>query len=73
MTANVGMADRVVRIVVGLALIAFAIWGTVSWSWVGWIGLIPLITGVAARCPAYSIFGIDTCGAGDISHGKHAG
>jgi len=73
MTANVGTADRVVRIVVGLALIAFAIWGTVTWHWVGWIGLIPLITGFAGRCPVYSIFGISTCGVGDTGHGRQAG
>jgi hypothetical protein len=73
MTANVGTADRFVRIAVGLALIAFAIWGTVSWSWIGWIGLVPLITGAAGRCPAYSIFGVSTCGAGDMDPGKHPG
>ena len=73
MTAHVGTADRFVRIAVGLALIAFAIWGTVSWSWIGWIGLVPLITGAAGRCPAYSIFGVSTCGAGDMDPGKHPG
>lgn len=73
MNANVGTVDRAVRIVAGLALIAFAIWGTVSWSWVGWIGLVPLITGFAGRCPAYSILGVSTCGADDMEHGRHAG
>lgn len=73
MNANVGTVDRAVRIVAGLALIAFAIWGTVSWSWVGWIGLAPLITGFAGRCPAYSILGVSTSGAGDMGHGSHAG
>lgn len=62
MNSNVGSFDRVVRIIAGLALIAFAVLAKdVSWSWIGWIGLVPLITGIAGRCPAYSIFGISSC------------
>lgn len=63
MTANVGTIDRLVRIVVGLALIAFALGyiapGT-SWSWVGWIGVVPILTALVGYCPAYSIVGCST-------------
>jgi Protein of unknown function (DUF2892) len=63
MTTNEGMIDRAIRIVVGLALIAVALgyFGpsyTTAW---GWIGLLPLITGVVGWCPAYSVLGIKTC------------
>lgn len=66
MTTNVGFIDRGVRVLVGLALIAFALAlgylapGT-SWSWVGWIGVVPLITGLVGVCPAYSLLGLSTC------------
>jgi hypothetical protein len=62
MNANVGNLDRIARIIAGLALIVFALLAKdVSWSWVGWIGLVPLITGLAGRCPAYAIFGVSSC------------
>ncbi|MCG6121349.1 MAG: DUF2892 domain-containing protein [Microvirga sp.] len=64
MTHNVGTLDRIVRIVIGLALIAFALgWilpGT-SWNWVGWIGIVPLATAAFGTCPAYSILGVSSC------------
>lgn len=63
MTVNVGTIDRIVRVIVGLALIAFALGfiapGT-SWSWVGWIGIVPILTAVFSTCPAYSLLGIST-------------
>ena len=63
MTVNVGTADRIVRVVVGLALIAFALGyiapGT-SWSWVGWIGIVPILTAIFSTCPAYSLLGLST-------------
>lgn len=61
MTKNVGQVDKIVRIGAGGLLIALAATGTVG-SW-GWIGLLPLATGVLGNCPAYSIFGINTCGS----------
>ena len=64
MTTNVGSIDRGVRIIVGLALIAFALGyiapGT-TWNWVGWIGVVPLVTGLFGVCPAYSMVGLTTC------------
>lgn len=63
MTVNVGMLDRIARVVLGIALIAFALGyiapGT-SWSWVGWIGVVPILTAIFSTCPAYSLLGIST-------------
>jgi len=64
MKINVGGIDRVVRVVVGLALIAFALgflWPGTGWNWVGWIGVIPLATGAVGSCPLYSVLGMSTC------------
>lgn len=61
MRANVGTVDRVLRIVVGLVLIGLAVTGQIG-AW-GWIGIVPLLTGVVRVCPAYSIFGVRTCSA----------
>ena len=55
---NVGNIDRVLRILVGLALIGLAARGTIG-LW-GYIGIVPLLTGVAARCPLYSMLGVAT-------------
>lgn len=61
MTRNEGSIDRILRVIAGLVLIALAVSGTFS-PW-GWIGVIPLITGLVGWCPVYSIFGINTCKA----------
>ena len=55
---NVGNIDRTLRMLVGLALIALAASGTIG-VW-GYIGIVPLLTGMAARCPLYSLLGIST-------------
>jgi sulfite exporter TauE/SafE len=56
MKANIGPIDRAVRIVVGLALIAFAL-GLIApatgWNWIGWIGVVPLVTALVGHCPVY--------------------
>ena len=59
MTKNVGGIDRVLRIVVGLVLIALAVTGTVG-LW-GYVGVVPLLTGLVGWCPPYAIFGWNTC------------
>jgi len=59
MTVNVGTLDRTLRIVAGIALIALAGTGTIG-VW-GYIGVVPLLTGLMRTCPAYSIFGVSTC------------
>jgi hypothetical protein len=56
---NVGTIDRSLRVVAGLALIALAATGTVG-LW-GYIGVVPLLTGLFRVCPAYSILGMNTC------------
>lgn len=59
MKRNIGTIDRALRIAVGLVLVALAATGTVG-LW-GWIGVVPLVTGLAGWCPAYSLLGIDSC------------
>lgn len=63
MTSNVGGFDRIARIVVGVALIAFALFApaTIGWKWVGWIGVVPLLTAIVGFCPAYALLGLNTC------------
>lgn len=58
---NVGNIDRILRIVVGLVLIALVFVGPQT-PW-GWLGIIPLATGLLRTCPAYSLLGISTCPA----------
>lgn len=58
MKLNVGVADRSIRIIVGLALLVWALSGGPVWAW---IGLLPLATGTFRFCPAYSLLGINTC------------
>ncbi len=64
MTENVGRIDRVLRVIVGLALIAFAAglgFPATGWNWIGWIGVVPLLTGLLGYCPAYGVLHISTC------------
>ena len=58
MKANVGGIDKILRIVVGLALIAWALFGGPVWAWVG---VLPLATGLFNFCGLYAILGINTC------------
>lgn len=58
MQKNIGSIDRILRIVVGIVLIALAVTGTVG-VW-GWIGVVPLATALIGWCPAYSLFGLKT-------------
>jgi hypothetical protein len=61
MTQNIGTVDRVLRAVVGIALILWAVMGTGDMRWIGWIGVVPLATSLMGWCGAYSLFGISTC------------
>ena len=56
---NEGTLDRAVRIVVGLAILALAFVGPKTP--LGYLGAIPIVTGLIGFCPAYRLFGIDTC------------
>ncbi len=59
MTKNVGGVDRILRIIIGLGLIAIVFVGPQT-PW-GWIGVIPLLTGLVSFCPAYRLIGMNTC------------
>ena len=59
MNSNVGGIDRILRIIVGLALIALVFVGPQTPR--GWSGVVPLLTGLIGWCPPYAILGISTC------------
>lgn len=61
MNANVGGIDRVLRIVVGIAVLSlvFVLDGPARW-W-GLVGLVPLFTGLVRFCPLYAVLGLNTC------------
>ena len=59
MKANVGSIDKILRIIAGVLLIALAATGYIG-IW-GWIGVVPLVTGLFNFCPLYSLIGIKTC------------
>ena len=59
MKANIGTIDRCLRILAGLLLIGLSLSGVIG-AW-GWIGLVPLATGIFRFCPAYTLLGIKTC------------
>jgi ABC-type uncharacterized transport system permease subunit len=64
MQKNIGVVDRVLRIIVGLALIAYAIplgFPHTGWNAVGYIGIVPLLTAFVGSCPLYSLVGLSTC------------
>ena len=56
---NEGTIDRVLRVVAGAALVSLVFVGPET-PW-GWIGLVPLVTGLVGNCPVYSLLGISTC------------
>lgn len=58
MKSNVGGIDKILRIVVGLAIIG---WGYSAQSWWGAVGLVPLATALINFCPIYPLLGINTC------------
>ena len=59
MKANIGTIDRSLRVVAGLLLIGLSLSGVIG-VW-GWIGLVPLATGIFRFCPVYTLLGIQTC------------
>jgi len=59
MKVNEGTVDRALRVIAGLALIGLAATGKVGF-W-GYVGVVPLVTGLIGMCPVYSILGINTC------------
>lgn len=59
MKSNVGGIDQILRIVVGVVLIALTALGYIG-VW-GWIGVVPLVTGLFKFCPLYALIGMNTC------------
>ncbi|WP_409976539.1 DUF2892 domain-containing protein [Variovorax sp. CY25R-8] len=59
LSKNVGILDRLLRVCAGLLLIVLAAKGLIGF-W-GYIGVVPLLTGVVGNCPAYTLFGVSTC------------
>ena len=59
MNRNEGTLDRVVRVVVGLALLALYFVG--PQTWLGLVGIVPLVTGLVGYCPLYRLVGVSTC------------
>jgi len=59
MPRNEGTLDRALRIIAGLVLIALVFVGPQT-AW-GWVGIVPLVTGLAGFCPLYRLLGINTC------------
>jgi hypothetical protein len=59
MKINEGAMDRIARVLVGVVLLALVFTGPRT-PW-GWIGLLPLATGLIGFCPAYTLLGVSTC------------
>lgn len=59
MPINEGTADRVLRVILGLAILSLAFVGPRT-PW-GYLGFVPLLTGVFGFCPLYTVFGFSTC------------
>ncbi len=57
MKKNVGSADKIIRIILGLIIIAYGIYNQ---SWLGLVGIVPLFTAFISWCPAYSLIGVST-------------
>ena len=71
MKKNVGLIDRVARVVLGGGLIFWAVTGGPVWAW---IGVVPLVTAAIGFCPAYTLLGIKTLcckGEGDVKDCCH--
>jgi len=63
MRLNVGGFDKLLRIVVGLGLLALVFVLQGGARWFGLIGVVPLVTGLVGYCPLYSVLGLSTCSA----------
>ncbi len=61
MPVNVGSADKVIRIVMGIVLLSLIYFLSGNIRWVGLIGIVPIMTARVGWCPLYSLLGIRTC------------
>ncbi len=71
MKANMGANDRIIRVVAGVVMLLF---GFITHSWWGAVGVVPLLTAAIGFCPLYTVLGISTCGGCDADQkpGKSA-
>lgn len=58
MKCNVGKADKIARVIIGLCIIAAGVYFN---SWFGVIGVVPIVTAILGWCPLYIPFGISSC------------
>ena len=73
MKTNEGLADRVIRVAVGAALLSLLAVGPVpGWGLIGLVGVMGLVTGLTGFCPTYVLFGIDTRPSGSVATQKGA-
>ena len=63
MNTNVGTADRIIRVMLGLALLSAIFLLDGKERWFGLIGIVPLLTAIVRFCPLYTVLGIRTCAA----------
>lgn len=63
MNKNVGLIDRVLRVLIGLALLWFAVFSGHPYAWLGYIGIMPILTALMSTCPLYTVLGISSCPA----------
>jgi hypothetical protein len=68
MKKNIGNIDVIIRVIIGLGLVAA---GILYESWWGLLGFIPLVTGFFGICPLYTVFGISTCPHKHHQHHQH--
>ncbi|RUM43641.1 MAG: DUF2892 domain-containing protein [Hydrogenimonas sp.] len=68
MACQMGDQDRLSRVVAGTILVGFAM---ISGNPVGWLGIIPLATGVIGWCPLYGFLGVNTCDTGHDTEAHH--
>jgi Protein of unknown function (DUF2892) len=66
MDINEGTADRIARVMAGVLIISLTFFLEGNLRWLGFIGFIPLLTGVIGTCPLYSMLGMNTCGAKNL-------
>lgn len=61
MKKNMGPVQRIIWVVLGIALLAWALFGSGDYKWIGWIGVVPLVTGIIGWCGINAVLGINTC------------
>jgi hypothetical protein len=64
MQTNVGTADKIIRVVIGIALLTYAYLGQGQARWIGLIGIVPILTVLVSFCPLYALLGVKTSPTG---------